>query len=441
MHLSIFKVMNTICVLPDADINNELECVEGVNTMEYMVENLMKKIDENKSTGTELSLTSKPATSQTMTNFNSDSQSGRHGYQNSLTENIEKLKKVFWQLLMQNQVEIIIVLQDLDDLKNKKMQELEEIMEIKENKEKAMIELDTVKKDIEKQRAVLASFTSYANDQARRRDSTPSPQAQVTPISYPSRPGIPLQMRPGLPQNQTASIVLPDLINHETSGAEAGSQPSQGRMIMSHSGQLYGARHRPGVPGLPLPPTMQGQQVSPHHVQAQMLQRVQQTPSQFQNTNIHHFLPHHDPRHPQYPQHLVPQSSPMSRVPRSSPVAIAPMPISQTQTSISMPRTISIPEARRPSTGSTPDSQVAMIRPKAFCRETSQEQQQPSSDVRGVPPSAPVSDLRRSEVAHRGSAGGHVGQTSLNTHSRSHHMTSTTSANIPLHARPAFFAK
>ena len=431
-------------MLTDAEINNELECLEGVNTMEYMVENLMKKIDENKSTDTESSLTSKPATSQTMTNFNTDSQSGRHGYQNSLTENIEKLKKVFWQLLMQSKVEIIIVLQDLDELKNKKMQELEEIMEIKENKEKAMIELDTVKKDIEKQRAVLASFTSYANDQARRRDSTPSPQAQVTPISYPSRPGIPLQMRPGFIQNQTAAIVLPDLINHETSGAEAGSQPSQGRMIMSNSGQLYGARHRPGVPGLPLPPTMQGQQVSPHHVQAQMLQRVQQTqqtPSQFQNTNIHHFLPHHDPRHPQYPQHLVPQSSPMSRVPRSSPVAIAPMPISQTQTSISMPRTISIPEARRPSTGSTPDSQVAMIRPKAFCRETSQEQQQPSADVRGVPPSAPVSDLRRSEVAIKGSAGGHVGQNSLNTHSRSHHMTSTTSANIPLHARPAFFAK
>ena len=329
------------------------------------------------------------------------------------------------------------MLQDLDELKNKKMQELEEIMEIKENKEKAMIELDNVKKDIEKQRAILASFTSYANDQARRRDSTPSPQAQVTPASYPSRPGIPLQMRPGLPQSQTASIVLPDLINHETSGAEAGSQPSQGRMIMSNNGQMYGARLRPGAPGLPLPPSM-------HHVQAQMLQRVQQTPShssQFQNTNIHHFLSHHDPRHPQHPQHLVPQSSPISRVQRSSPVAIGPIPISQTQTSISMPRTISIPEARRPSTGSTPDSQVAMIRPKAFCRETSQEQQQPSSDVRGQPPSAPVSDLRRSEVAIRGSAGGHVCPTSLNTHSRSHHMTSTSSANIPLHARPAFFAK
>ena len=311
-------------------------------------------------------------------------------------------------------------------------------MEIKENKEKAMIELDNVKKDIEKQRAILASFTSYANDQARRRDSTPSPQAQVTPVSYPSRPGIPLQMRAGLPQSQTSSIVLPDLINHETSGAEAGSQPSQGRMIMSN---MYGARHRPGAPGLPLPPTMQGHQVSPHHVQAQMLQRVQQTPSQFQNTNIHHFLPHHDPRHPQYPQHLVPPSSPMSRVQRSSPVTIAPIPISQTQTSISMPRTISIPEARRPSTGSTPESQVAMIRPKAFCRETSQEQQQPSSDVRAQPPFAPVSDLRRSEVANRGSAGGLVGPTSLNNQSRSHLMTSTSSANIPLHARPAFFAK
>ena len=84
-------------MLTDAEISNELECVEGVNTMEYMVENLMKKIDDNKdkNTGTELSLTSMPATSQIMTNSNSDSQCGRHGYQNSLTENIEKLKKVF----------------------------------------------------------------------------------------------------------------------------------------------------------------------------------------------------------------------------------------------------------------------------------------------------------------------------------------------------------
>ena len=313
-------------------------------------------------------------------------------------------------------------------------------MEIKENKEKAMIELDNVKKDIEKQRAILASFTCYANDQARRRDSTPSPQAQVTPASYPSRPGLPPQMRPGLSQSQTASMVLPDLINHETSGAEAGSHPSKGRMIMPHNGQLYGARHRPGAPGLPLPPSVQVHSVSPHHVQGQMLQRVQQTPTQFQNTNIHHFLPHNDPRHPQYPQHMVPQSGPMSRVQRSSPMAIAPMPISQTQTSISMPRSTSIPEVRRPSTGSTPDSHVAMIRPKAFCRETSHELQQPSSDVRAQPPPASVNDKRRSEVATRGSTGGHVEPTSQPPgHSRIH--PSTSGANIPLHARPAYFSK
>ena len=335
------------------------------------------------------------------------------------------------------------------------MQELEEIMEIKENKEKAMIELDNVKKDIEKQRAILASFTSYANDQTRRRDSTPSPQAQVTSASYPSRPGLPLQMRPGLPHSQTASMVLPDLINHEThetSAAEAGSHPSQGRMIMPHNGQLYGARHRPGAPGLPLPPSVQVHsvsphhvQVSPHHVQAQMLQRAQQTPTQFQNTNIHHFLPHHDPRHPQYPQHMVPQSSPMPRVQKSSPVTIAPTPISQTQTSNSMPRSIAIPEVRRPSTGSTPDSQVAMIRPKAFCRETSHELQQPSSDVRSQQPPACVTDKRRSEVATRGSTGGHGGHggptSQPPSHSRIQPSTSTSNANIPLHARPAYFSK
>ena len=323
------------------------------------------------------------------------------------------------------------------------MHELEEIMEIKENKEKAMIELDNVKRDLEKQKAILASFTSYTHDQARRRDSTPSPQAQVTHAGYPSRPGLPLQMRPGMPPSQTGSIVLPDLINHETSRAEAGSQPSPSRMIMPYSGngQLYGARHRPGAPGLPLPPTMQANQVSPHHAQAQMLHRVQQTPTQFQNTNIQHFFPHHDPRHQQYPQHMVPQSSPMSRVQRSSPVTMAPIQIPQTQTSISVPRTISMSDIRRPSTGSTPESQVAMIRPKAFCRETSHEQQQPSSEIRVQQPSGPVTDLRRSDVATRVSTGGHIGPTSISNHSRSHHSTSTNSANIPLHARPAYFSK
>ena len=271
-------------------------------------------------------------------------------------------------------------------------------MEIKENKEKAMIELDNVKKDIEKQRAILASFTSYANDQTRRRDSTPSPQAQVTPASYPSRPGLPLQMRPGLPHSQTASMVLPDLINHEThetSAAEAGSHPSQGRMIMPHNGQLYGARHRPGAPGLPLPPSVQVHSVSPHHVQAQMLQRAQQTPTQFQNTNIYHFPPHHDQRRT---QHMVNHSShiPMPSVQRSSPVAIAPKHISQNQTSIRTPRSISFPEVRRQSTGST----------EAFCREISHELQQPSSDVRAC-----VTDKRRSlkKTGHKEVAGSDSG--------------------------------
>ena len=314
-------------------------------------------------------------------------------------------------------------------------------MEIKENKEKAMIELDNVKKDVEKQKAVLASLTSYAHDQARRRESTPSPQAQVTHATFPSRPGPSLQMRPGMAPSQTGSIVLPDLINHETSGAEAGSQPSPSRMIMPYSGngQLYGARHRPGAPGLPLPPTIQTNPVSPHHAQAQMLHRVQQTPTQFQNTNIQHFFPHHDPRHQQYPQHLAPQSSPMSRVQRSSPVTIAPIQIPQTQTSI--PRTMPTSNIRRPSTGSTPESQVAMIRPKAFCRETSREQQQPSSEIRIQQSLGPVTDLRRSEVATRVSTGGHIGPTSISSHSRSHQITSSSSANIPLHARPAYFSK
>ena len=295
-------------------------------------------------------------------------------------------------------------------------------MEIKKNKEKVMIELDTVKKDMEKQKVILASLTFYSN----------------------------VLTRPGLPPSQTASMVLPDLINHEThetSAAEAGSHPSQGRMIMPHNGQLYGARHRPGAPGLPLPPSVQVHSVSPHHVQAQMLQRAQQTPTQFQNTNIHHFLPHHDPRHPQYPQHMVPQSSPMPRVQKSSPVTIAPTPISQTQTSNSMPRSIAIPEVRRPSTGSTPDSQVAMIRPKAFCRETSNELQQPSSDVRSQQPPACVTDKRRSEVATRGSTGGHGGHGGPTSQPPSHSRiqpstsTSTSNANIPLHARPAYFSK
>ena len=92
-------------VLTEAEINNELESVEGVNTMEYMVENLMKKIDENKEKHAEFNLnptvgtptvdinsTPKPAPSQT--NCISDSQSGNQKYKNSLTENIEKLKKV-----------------------------------------------------------------------------------------------------------------------------------------------------------------------------------------------------------------------------------------------------------------------------------------------------------------------------------------------------------
>ena len=85
-----------------------MDPVEGVNTMEYMVENLMKKIDENKDkhTGNEvspsvgipvatMSSTSTPASSQILSNSNfACSQSGDHRYQDSLTENIEKLKKV-----------------------------------------------------------------------------------------------------------------------------------------------------------------------------------------------------------------------------------------------------------------------------------------------------------------------------------------------------------
>ena len=88
------------------------ESAEGVNTMEYMVENLMKKIDENKDrhSCSEISVTMetpivtsssnlKPVSSQTWTNSYSSPQSGDNRYQNSLAENIEKLKKVHNQLL------------------------------------------------------------------------------------------------------------------------------------------------------------------------------------------------------------------------------------------------------------------------------------------------------------------------------------------------------
>ena len=234
-------------------------------------------------------------------------------------------------------------------------------MEIKKNKEKVMIELDTVKKDMEKQKVILASLTFYSN----------------------------VLTRPGLPPSQTASMVLPDLINHETSGAEAGSHSSQGRMIMPPNGQLYEARHRPGAPSMQVHP------VSPHHVQAQINQRVQQTPAQFQNTNIYHFPPHHDQRRT---QHMVNHSShiPMPSVQRSSPVAIAPKHISQNQTSIRTPRSISFPEVRRQSTGST----------EAFYREISHELQQPSSDVRAC-----VTDKRRSlkKTGHKEVAGSDSG--------------------------------
>ena len=305
-------------------------------------------------------------------------------------------------------------------------------MEIKEKKEKAMIELDNVKKDIEKQRAILASFTSFANDQARKKDSTPSPHAQLTSPPFPSRSRGPVHMRPGAPAGHAAStsMVLPDLINHESSGTEAGYQPGPGRMMMSHNEPMYGSRHRPGAPGLPLPPTMQG-----HHVQTQMLHRAQH-PHQFQNTNIHHFLPHQDPRHL---QHVVPRSSPHNRVPRSSPIAIAPAPaaLAQTQTSASV--ATSIPEVRRPSTGSTPESQVAIIRPRAFCREISQDHQQPPAlalEVMGQQPPVSIADLRRPEVASRGPPGGQISPASNNRG-----QPGPSSTNIPLHARPAYYNK
>ena len=99
---------NLLSAFTDVEVSSEADPVEGVNTMEYMVENLMKKIDENKdkNTGNEvspsvgipvatMSSTSMPASSQILSNSNSAcSQSGDHRYQDSLTENIEKLKKV-----------------------------------------------------------------------------------------------------------------------------------------------------------------------------------------------------------------------------------------------------------------------------------------------------------------------------------------------------------
>jgi len=63
------------------------------------------------------------------------------------------------------------------------------------------------------------------------------------------------------------------------------------------------------------------------------------------------------------------------------------------------------------------------------------------SEIRIQQSVGPVTDLRRSEVATRVSTGGHIGPTSISSHSRSHHITSTSSANIPLHARPAYFSK
>ena len=95
-------------MLTEVEGSSDVDPVEGVNTMEYMVENLMKKIDENKDKHTghdvspasgipvaTLSSTSKPASSQIQPNSNcAGSQSGDHRYQDSLTENIEKLKKV-----------------------------------------------------------------------------------------------------------------------------------------------------------------------------------------------------------------------------------------------------------------------------------------------------------------------------------------------------------
>lgn len=94
-------------VLSEADIINVLGWDEGIDTMEYMVEYLMKPIDK-KDEHTELNLnptegipsfdissTSKPDSSRILTNYISDSQCGIHRYQNSLTKDIEKLKKVF----------------------------------------------------------------------------------------------------------------------------------------------------------------------------------------------------------------------------------------------------------------------------------------------------------------------------------------------------------
>ena len=96
-------------VLSEADIINVLGWDEEIDIMEYMVEYLMKPIDK-KDEHTELNLnlnptegipsfdissTSKPDSSRILTNSISDSQCGIHRYQNSLTKDIEKLKKVF----------------------------------------------------------------------------------------------------------------------------------------------------------------------------------------------------------------------------------------------------------------------------------------------------------------------------------------------------------
>ena len=144
--------------------------------MEYMFDNLMKKIDSNPANRGQAAALLQPAppASSVCTLATSSASAGTvalHPEAGSLhtpstLESREHsiIRQVDETYLTENTVLVMRLKKDIDELKNKKIVEMEELLELKSKKEEARAELEAIKTDIAKHQTFFSSLKQF-NDQ------------------------------------------------------------------------------------------------------------------------------------------------------------------------------------------------------------------------------------------------------------------------------------
>ena len=308
--------------------------VEVIDPMEYMFDNLMKKIDSNPANRGQAVALLQPAppASGVCTLAASSASAGTvaalHPEAGSLhtPSSLESrehsiIRQVDETYLTENTVLVMRLKKDIDELKNKKIVEMEELLELKSKKEEARAELEAIKTDIAKHQTFFSSLKQF-NDQTaaeeREREaaatsasvSAASPRVLLPPASDPSRIQI-IQPRAASTSSTSTSAQpqLPDLVNHDGQprpavGAKTQSHPQPAQLVAASAGvsPVLAYKSSDSVQQRPVESCAQQQRQQqlhnrpqlhphPHPLQHQQQQRQHNIPAMAQQLPQH--LQHH----------------------------------------------------------------------------------------------------------------------------------------------------